>query len=174
MNVVFDELYVCYDTITKKCICISREEFLMRRYISKNKIEHFDIFKVTGDNFIERYESAYGSYELEEYGSNVMTAKEKMVLLDMIKEDAHKIKSVSLDILRIMSELNLNEKERLKLAKAYKTLDSLLESKNLRRVMDLDTLYENSKIKNLIEMEKELRGEIDDEINLDEPMIIFI
>ncbi len=174
MNVVFDELYVCYDTITKKCICISREEILMRRYISKNKIQNFDIIKVTGDNFIERYESAYGSYELEEYGSNIMTSKEKMILLDLIREDANKIKSVSLDLLRLISELNLNEKEKSRLSKAYKTLDSLLESKNLRRVMDLDTLYENSKMKNLIDLERELRGELDEEINLDDPLIIFI
>ena len=40
MHVEFEELYVCYDTITKKCVCISRQEFLIRRYITNNKINN--------------------------------------------------------------------------------------------------------------------------------------
>ena len=75
MHVEFEELYVCYDTITKKCVCISRQEFLIRRYITNNKINNVDIFKVEGENFIEKYESVYGSYELEEYGNNVVTSR---------------------------------------------------------------------------------------------------
>ena len=61
MHVEFEELYVCYDTVTIKCICISRQEFLVRRYISANKVRNADIFKVEGENFIEKYESVYGS-----------------------------------------------------------------------------------------------------------------
>lgn len=174
MHVEFEELYVCYDTITKKCVCISRQEFLIRRYITNNKINNVDIFKVEGENFIEKYESVYGSYELEEYGNNVVTSREKMMLLDMVKEDAHMIKSVAMDLLRLIKELNITDKERMKLAKAYTTLDSFLEPKTLRRVMDLDTLYKNSKVKDIIDIERELRGEIDEEVNPDNPLIILI
>ena len=97
-----------------------------------------------------------------------------MMLLDMVKEDAHVIKSVAMDLLRLIKELNLTDKERMRLAKAYTTLDSLLEPKTLRRVMDLDTLYKNSKVKDLIDIERELRGEIDEDINPDNPLIILI
>lgn len=174
MYVEFEELFVCYDTITKKCICISRQEHLIKRYINNNKIKNTEVFKVEGEDFIEKYESVYGSYELEEYGNNVVTCKEKLMLLDMVKEDAHMIKNIAMDLLRLIKELNLTDKERMKLAKAYTTLDSLLEPTTLRRVMDLDTLYKNSKIKDLIDIERELRGEIDEEINPDKPLIIII
>lgn len=167
-------LYVCYDIYTKKCIAISREKGLMWRYISNNQIKNCDVIEIEGENFIERYEVAFDSLELEDYGDNIMTAREKMILLDMIKEDVHSIRSTSKDILKLAAGLNITDKEKKKLMKAYQTLQDILEPAQIRRVLDLDALYRDAKVKKMIDLERELRREIDDDQRIDGPLIIII
>lgn len=167
-------LYVCFDVHTKKCIAISRDKGLIWRYISNNQIKNCDVMEIEGEKFIEKYEVAFESLVLEEYGDNVLTSREQSILLDMIREDVHNIRSVSRDVLKLATELNINDKEKKRLLKAYQTLQDILEPSQVRRVLDLDSLYRDAKIKRLIDIERELRREIEEDQQIDGPLIIFI
>lgn len=167
-------LYVCYDIYTKKCIAISRDSSLIWKYISNNQLKNCDVIEIEGENFIEKYEVAFDTLELEEYGDNVMTAKEKYILLDMIKEDVYNIKNTSREILKLVANLNFNDKEKKKLMKAYQLLQEVSKPSEIRRLLDLDTLYKDAKVKKMVDLERELRREIDDDGTIDGPLIIFI
>lgn len=167
-------LYVCFDIYTKKCIAISRDKSLIWRYISNNQIQHCDVMEVEGENFIERYEIAFETLELEEYGDNVMTSREVSMMMEFIREDVHNIRSTSKDILKLAANLNISDKEKKRLLKAYDTLQDILNPSELRRVLDLDTLYKDAKIKKMVDLEREMRREIEDDQTIDGPLIIFI
>lgn len=167
-------LYVCYDIHTKKCIAISRESGLIWKYISTNQLKNCDVMEVEGERFIDKYEIAFEALELEEYGDNVMTIREKNILMDMIKEDVHNIKNTSRDILKLVANLNFTDKEKKKLMKAYEVLQEVSKPSEIRRLLDLDTLYRDAKIKRMVDLERELRREIDEDCTIDGPLIIFI